>query len=95
MCAFSSFFFLPFLKKKKASVLLFMQIDPFWSVSFLSEEDKIRAGDQRIPSLAELLNIAKKHNISLIFDLKNKDEAECYSTVKTITKSSISPRLVS
>lgn len=71
-----------------------MQTNPFWSVPFLSEEDKALAREQRVPSLEQLLDISKKHNISLIFDLKNDNEHDCNSTVTTILKSGISHNLV-
>lgn len=71
-----------------------MQTNPFWSVSFISEKDKALAREQSVPSLEELLGIAKEHNISLIFDFKNKDD-DCNSTVMTILKSGISQNLVS
>uniref|UniRef100_A0A3B4V7L1 Glycerophosphodiester phosphodiesterase domain containing 2 n=1 Tax=Seriola dumerili TaxID=41447 RepID=A0A3B4V7L1_SERDU len=47
----------------------FLKTDPFRSVSQLSEEEKKTARNQTIPSLLQLLNLAKQHNISVIFDI--------------------------
>ncbi|XP_052010663.1 glycerophosphoinositol inositolphosphodiesterase GDPD2-like [Xyrauchen texanus] len=75
----------------------FLKTDPFWTVSSLSEEAKLQAKDQTVPTLLELLVMAKEHNTSIIFDLKNeKDSTEFYNsdsyyTFKTIQKSGISP----
>ncbi|XP_053486974.1 glycerophosphoinositol inositolphosphodiesterase GDPD2 [Ictalurus furcatus] len=71
----------------------FVKTNPFWSVSFISEKDKALAREQRVPSLEQLLGIAKDYNISLIFDFKNKDD-DCNSTVMTILKSGISQNLI-
>ncbi|KAM6924199.1 glycerophosphoinositol inositolphosphodiesterase GDPD2 [Xenentodon cancila] len=70
----------------------FLKSDPFQSVSKLSEEEKERARSQRIPSLRQLLDLAKDHNISVIFDLYSPDESN--DTVKTILNSSIDPKLI-
>lgn len=77
------------------NVLLFMQTNPFWSMSFLSEKEKALANEQRVPSLKQLLNIAKYHNISVIFDLKNNNVNDYNSTVMTILESGIPQHLVS
>ncbi|TRY97991.1 hypothetical protein DNTS_000307 [Danionella cerebrum] len=76
----------------------FLKTDPFWSVSSLSEEEKKEAENQTVPALSELLDLAKKHNVSLIFDLKNemKDEndftnSDSYYTTEEIKASGISP----
>lgn len=77
------------------NVLLFMQTNPFWSVSLLSENDKALARKQKVPSLKDLLKISKEHNISVIFDLKNEDNNNCISILNTIQESGISQNLVS
>lgn len=74
-----------------------IQTDPFHSVSSLSEEEKREANNQTVPSLSELLVMAKKHNVSLIFDLKNEknstgfNNSNSFYTTKTIINSGISP----
>ncbi|XP_026991805.1 glycerophosphoinositol inositolphosphodiesterase GDPD2 [Tachysurus fulvidraco] len=72
----------------------FIKTNPFWSVSSLSEKDKTLACEQKIPSLDQLLQLAKEHNTSLIFDLVNKNEDDCNITVMTILKSGISQNLI-
>lgn len=75
---------------------LTFQTDPFRSVSELSEEEKQTAKNQTIPSLLQLLNLAKQHNISVIFDLYSPDkENDTEDTVSTIVRSGIDPSLVS
>ncbi|KAG7329165.1 hypothetical protein KOW79_007339 [Hemibagrus wyckioides] len=72
----------------------FIKTNPFWSVSSLSEKDKALAREQKIPSLEQLLQFAKEHNTSLIFDLKNEDKDDCSITLKTILDSGISRNLI-
>ncbi|KAK3535734.1 hypothetical protein QTP70_020980 [Hemibagrus guttatus] len=72
----------------------FIKTNPFWSVSSLSEKDKALAREQKIPSLEQLLQFAKEHNTSLIFDLKNEDEDVCNITFRTIQNSNISHNLI-
>lgn len=82
---------------KMRSFVFQIQTDPFQSVSLLSEEEKREADNQTVPSLSELLLMAKKHNVSLIFDLKNENNStgfhnsDSYYTTDTIKKSGISP----
>lgn len=77
-----------------------MQTDPFWTVSRLTEEEKNQSKEQKVPSLSELLDLAKERNVSLIFDLKNENnesefnDSDSYYTVETIKKSGISPEQV-
>uniref|UniRef100_A0A8C5GPX1 Glycerophosphodiester phosphodiesterase domain containing 2 n=1 Tax=Gouania willdenowi TaxID=441366 RepID=A0A8C5GPX1_GOUWI len=74
----------------------FLKTDPFHSVSQLSEEEKERARQQSIPSLLQLLDLAKKHNKSVIFDLySNNQENDTVDVVQTILSSGIDPSLVS
>ena len=71
-------------------------MDPFQSASQLSEEDKEVARNQTIPSLGELLQLAKQHNISVMFDLYSPDQKnDTEDTVQTILNSRIDPKLVS
>ncbi|XP_031718772.1 glycerophosphoinositol inositolphosphodiesterase GDPD2 isoform X2 [Anarrhichthys ocellatus] len=73
----------------------FLKTDPFRSVSKLSKEEVKTARHQTIPSLLQLLNLAKQHNISVIFDLySNNQENDTVDTVKTILHSGIDPKLV-
>ncbi|CAG5989947.1 unnamed protein product [Menidia menidia] len=70
----------------------FLKTDPFQTVSHLSEEEKKTAGNQTIPSLLDLLHLAKNNNISVIFDLKSPDPDNI--TVNTILESKIDEGLV-
>ncbi|KAG7225776.1 hypothetical protein INR49_014427 [Caranx melampygus] len=73
----------------------FVKTDPFRSLSQLSEEDKETARNQSIPSLDQLLNLAKQHSISVIFDLYSPDqESDTNDTVSTILSSGIDPSLI-
>lgn len=54
------------------------------------------ARNQTIPSLLQLLRLAKQHNISIMFDLYSPDwENDTEDVVDTILESGIDPRLVS
>lgn len=68
-----------------------LQTDPFHSVYQLSEQERAAATNQSVPSLLQLLELAKHHNISVIFDLKNDHHGnnDTYDTVKTILGSGI------
>ncbi|XP_039976589.1 glycerophosphoinositol inositolphosphodiesterase GDPD2 isoform X2 [Xiphias gladius] len=73
----------------------FLKTDPFRSASQLSEEEKVAARNQTIPSLLQLLNLAKQHNISVIFDLYSPNqESDTDDTVSTILRSGIDPSLI-
>lgn len=77
------YFFLPF------------QTDPFCSVSSLSEDERQMARNQTIPSLLELLYLAKDNNIQVLFDLYSPDiENDTEVVVDTIFRSGIDPSLV-
>ncbi len=60
----------------------------------------MEANNQTVPSLSELLVMAKKHNVSLIFDLKTEKNStgfrnsDSYYTTETIKESGISPEKV-
>uniref|UniRef100_A0A4W6EFY6 Glycerophosphodiester phosphodiesterase domain containing 2 n=1 Tax=Lates calcarifer TaxID=8187 RepID=A0A4W6EFY6_LATCA len=73
----------------------FLKMDPFHSVSQLSEKERTSARDQTIPSLLELLELAMQHNISVIFDLYSPNqESDINDTVSTILSSGIDPSLI-
>ncbi|KAM4555498.1 glycerophosphoinositol inositolphosphodiesterase GDPD2 [Odontesthes bonariensis] len=73
----------------------FLKTDPFQTLSRLSEEEKETARNQTIPSLRQLLNLSRQHNISVIFDLYSPDQkVDTVDTVKTILESGIDPSLV-
>ncbi|KAG2464619.1 glycerophosphoinositol inositolphosphodiesterase GDPD2 [Polypterus senegalus] len=78
----------------------FVERDPFYTVSSLSEADKTEARNQSIPKLTELLDLANQHNISVIFDIKNMCACHPYYTnytaqiVETINNSGIQEELV-
>lgn len=65
-------------------------------MSKLSEEDKARARNQTIPSLEELLQLAKQHNISVMFDLYSPNwDNDTEDVVDIILRSGIDPGQVS
>ncbi|XP_029113226.1 glycerophosphoinositol inositolphosphodiesterase GDPD2 [Scleropages formosus] len=74
----------------------FLKSNPFRTLSLLSERERAAAGNQSIPSLAELLELAKERNASLIFDMKDGDSAgdDTRLVVDTILKSGIRRELV-
>lgn len=73
----------------------FLKTDPFRSVSHLSEAERETARNQTIPSLRELLDLAKQHNISVLFDLKSSDEEnDTEDIVKIIRESGIDQKLI-
>ncbi|KAF3838579.1 hypothetical protein F7725_010347 [Dissostichus mawsoni] len=73
----------------------FIKTDPFESVSKLSEEERETARNQTIPSLRQLLDLAKQHNIPVIFDLYSPNqENDTVATVDTILRSGIDPSLI-
>lgn len=82
------------LKKKKKIQFIF-QTDPFNTVHLLSKEEKETARDQRVPSLLELLQLAKNHSISVIFDLYSSGVNDVERTLKIIFSSGIDHHLVS
>lgn len=74
---------------------LIFQTDPFHTVHLLSEEEKETARRQTIPSLLNLLQLAKNHSISLIFDLYSSGEKDAEIVVQDILNSGIDQQLVS
>ncbi|CAJ1058798.1 glycerophosphoinositol inositolphosphodiesterase GDPD2 [Xyrichtys novacula] len=73
----------------------FIKADPYGSVSMLTAEEKREARRQTIPSLLQLLNLAKQYNISVLFDLYSSDVENCTEdTVSTILSSGIDQSLI-
>ncbi|XP_061072763.1 glycerophosphodiester phosphodiesterase domain-containing protein 5 isoform X2 [Conger conger] len=48
----------------------FLKEDPFWSVQALSRGDRVRAGNQTVCSLEEVLRLAASSNVSVLFRLR-------------------------
>lgn len=75
------------------------QKKPFHSVQGLSSEEKGQARTQKIPTLQQVLQEAKQHNVSIMFDLRPENHTDYQSfvnvTVETILQSGILPQLVS
>uniref|UniRef100_A0A803SPR6 GP-PDE domain-containing protein n=1 Tax=Anolis carolinensis TaxID=28377 RepID=A0A803SPR6_ANOCA len=73
----------------------FMQKPPFLMTRSFSSEDRYMAGAQRIISLKYLLREAKKHNMSIMFDLRPEEDPNYEHlvnvTVETILQSGIAP----
>ncbi|XP_042335803.1 glycerophosphoinositol inositolphosphodiesterase GDPD2 isoform X2 [Sceloporus undulatus] len=71
---------------------------PFPTASSLSSEDRALAGAQRVLSLKWLLSEAKKHNVSIMFDLRPEDDPQYERlvniTVETILRSGIAPEQI-
>ncbi|KAL4631577.1 glycerophosphoinositol inositolphosphodiesterase GDPD2 [Arapaima gigas] len=69
----------------------FLQRNPYQTVSSLSEREQETAGNQSIPSLADLLKLAKDINVSIIFDMKDErnDSNDILYVVRTINDSGI------
>ncbi|XP_034037529.1 LOW QUALITY PROTEIN: glycerophosphoinositol inositolphosphodiesterase GDPD2 [Thalassophryne amazonica] len=73
----------------------FLKADPFHSVSQLTEEQREMARGQTVPSLRQLLILAKQHNISVMFDLKSPAwTTNIVDTVRTILTSGIDQSLI-
>ncbi|XP_068596533.1 glycerophosphoinositol inositolphosphodiesterase GDPD2 [Brachionichthys hirsutus] len=73
----------------------FLNTDPFLSVSDLSQEERETARNQTIPSLLQLLLLAKNSSTSVIFDLYGPiNENDIENIVDTILGSGINPNLV-
>uniref|UniRef100_UPI0037E7B6AB glycerophosphoinositol inositolphosphodiesterase GDPD2 isoform X2 n=1 Tax=Semicossyphus pulcher TaxID=241346 RepID=UPI0037E7B6AB len=72
----------------------FLKTDPFGSVSMLSAEEKKTARRQTIPSLSQLLDLAKQHNTSVMFDLYGDAANITERTVSTILESGIDQSLI-
>ncbi|XP_058010603.1 glycerophosphoinositol inositolphosphodiesterase GDPD2 isoform X3 [Ahaetulla prasina] len=76
----------------------FLQKHPFSTAWSLSEEETAQARRQRVPSLKELLAEAKRHQVSVMFDLMPLEDPHYERlvniTVETILKSGIDQELI-
>nr|XP_020651505.1 glycerophosphoinositol inositolphosphodiesterase GDPD2 [Pogona vitticeps] len=76
----------------------FLQKRPFPTANRISSEDRALVRAQRILSLKQLLEETKKHNVSIMFDLRPEKDPEYEHlvnvTVETILQSDIAPELV-
>ncbi|KAM4732985.1 glycerophosphoinositol inositolphosphodiesterase GDPD2 [Anableps anableps] len=76
----------------------FVNTDPFHTVHLLTEDQTNTARKQTIPSLRQLLELAKQHNIAVMFDLYHAENCtnsnDTVDTVKTILESNINPKLI-
>ncbi|XP_032410973.1 glycerophosphoinositol inositolphosphodiesterase GDPD2 isoform X2 [Xiphophorus hellerii] len=72
----------------------FIENDPFQTVHLLNKSQRETAETQTIPTLRQLLKLAKRHNISIIFDLYCNGSNDTEDTVKEILNSNISHELI-
>ncbi|XP_023184571.1 glycerophosphoinositol inositolphosphodiesterase GDPD2 isoform X3 [Xiphophorus maculatus] len=72
----------------------FIENDPFQTVHLLNKSQRETAESQTIPTLRQLLKLAKRHNISIIFDLYCNGSNDTEDTVKEILNSNISHELI-
>ncbi|XP_053229678.1 glycerophosphoinositol inositolphosphodiesterase GDPD2 isoform X1 [Podarcis raffonei] len=76
----------------------FLQKPPFPTARSLSKAERALAQAQRVLSLKQLLVEAKRHNVSVMFDLRPEEDPHYEDlvnvTVETILHSDISPELI-
>ncbi|XP_050820900.1 glycerophosphoinositol inositolphosphodiesterase GDPD2 [Gopherus flavomarginatus] len=76
----------------------FLERNPFRSAQGLSSEARVQVRAQKIPSLQQVLQEAKQHNVSIMFDLRPENHTDYQSfvnvTVETILRSGIPPQLI-
>ncbi|XP_054886986.1 glycerophosphoinositol inositolphosphodiesterase GDPD2-like isoform X1 [Poeciliopsis prolifica] len=76
----------------------FIKNNPFQTVDLLNKSQRETAENQTVPSLRELLELSKRHNIAIMFDLYRPDGCDgsndTEDTVKEILNSSISHELI-
>ncbi|XP_077589215.1 glycerophosphoinositol inositolphosphodiesterase GDPD2 isoform X2 [Stigmatopora nigra] len=73
----------------------FLRTDPFRSVSQMSAEDKEEARNQSVPSLLQLLDLAQRHKVAVIFDLYSPNQkSDTVDVVQTILTSKVDPSLI-
>ncbi|XP_005997212.1 glycerophosphoinositol inositolphosphodiesterase GDPD2 isoform X1 [Latimeria chalumnae] len=78
----------------------FLKTDPFGTVKSLSNDSNARAAQQKVVKLEELLNVARKENKKVLFDLRKPPACHPYSqtyvsvTVETILRTNISQDLI-
>lgn len=70
--------------------------DPLQRSPSLSDRERQNVQNQSVPSLDELLDLAKVHNVSIIFDLKNErhNNSDANYTVQTILASGTAQNLI-
>ncbi|XP_062381098.1 glycerophosphoinositol inositolphosphodiesterase GDPD2 isoform X2 [Sardina pilchardus] len=73
-----------------------LQNDPLQRTPSLSDTEWSDVRNQSVPSFHELLDLAKEHNVSIIFDLKNETPSsnDANYTVQTILASGIAQNLI-
>ncbi|XP_045021744.1 glycerophosphodiester phosphodiesterase domain-containing protein 4 isoform X10 [Bubalus bubalis] len=100
ICSFFFWILFTYWKDRWLTVGLSLQIKPFFGMKPLSEADRERAGNQKIPKLTELLELAQKEKKFVIFDLygpaPNHSLRALYvhHVVSTILDSQIEQRLI-
>ncbi|XP_029020296.2 glycerophosphoinositol inositolphosphodiesterase GDPD2 isoform X2 [Betta splendens] len=73
----------------------FLKTDPFRTASQLSRREQEAARNQSVPSLMQLLRLAQRHNVSVIFDLYSPNQHnDTIDVVDTILRSGIEPSLI-
>ncbi|KAL2077220.1 hypothetical protein ACEWY4_026724 [Coilia grayii] len=75
---------------------LVFEKDPLQATPPLSDTEWSNVRNQTVPSLNEILDLAKEHNVSIIFDLKNEkfNNSDANYTVQTILESGIAQNLI-
>lgn len=63
---------------RRTIVSFILQDDPFGTVKFLSEEERMSISYQRIPTLQEFTSFARKMNKTVLFDLQQPPEDHPY-----------------
>ncbi|KAG5263342.1 hypothetical protein AALO_G00263810 [Alosa alosa] len=73
-----------------------LQTDPLQRTPSLSDTEWSNVRNQSVPFLQDLLDLAKEHNVSIIFDLKNErlNNSDANYTVQTILASGIAQNLI-
>ncbi|XP_035240071.1 glycerophosphodiester phosphodiesterase domain-containing protein 5 isoform X2 [Anguilla anguilla] len=73
----------------------FLKDDPFWTVQAMSERDRVRAGNQTVCSLEQLLRFAARSNVSVLFNLRRPPQGHprrdswVNDTLETVLQSGI------
>lgn len=79
---------------------LMLQRRPFWGAEMLSAHDQKEAGNQSVPTLAELLKEAADLNLSVMFDLRRPPRNHTYhdtfvnQTLEAVLSSSVPQAMV-
>ncbi|XP_030648707.1 glycerophosphodiester phosphodiesterase domain-containing protein 5 [Chanos chanos] len=78
----------------------FLKTDPYWTVDSMSVKDRNRAGNQTVCSLAELLRLATRTNLSVLFSLRRlpsqhpRYQLWVSDVLKVVQRSGIQPQKV-